>query len=399
MEGAGIFARDPTYSDWQVAKNFVIKHMGHLGDGHSKLDGVLTSLMDELMTQIKSYNGNAVDMRQPLDNLIYCTTYALFTGSASLTSTDESLVLFKTLVHDVLQFLGIDGPIELDMMPWLRYIEKKNYKKMKDIVAQKQRVWRKLWSDAHRDTASGDQQQEPASMLQAMRDISNPESPNYNGAISLDTLEGFLLDFIFGGVATISGLCYALLNILLHYPTVMSRLQDEVDNVTGKSARRPTLEDQDKMPYTLAVVYELARYVTIVPVLAHRALEESKLGGYRIPVGTPIMVNIWAMHHDEEFWDDPWSFRPERFLDENNQLLPLDHPNRTHVMAMGSGTRVCMGEVFAWRRLFLYTAYVAQSFNLWPSESGLVSCDCRTFPTSLIIEPTTFHVKLLPRNL
>lgn len=109
------------------------------------------------------------------------------------------------------------------------------------------------------------------------------------------------------------------------------------------------------------------------------------------------MVNIWAMHHDEEFWGDPWSFRPERFLEENGQLLPLDHPNRTHLMALGSGTRYCMGEVFAWRRLFLYTAYIAQSFNLWPSESGLTSCDCRTFPTSLIIEPTTFHVKLLER--
>lgn len=273
MEGAGIFARDPTYSDWQVAKNFVIKHMGHLGNGQSKLDGVLANLLEELMTEMKSYDGNAVDMRKPLDNFIYCTMYAVFTGNASLTSDDESLVLFKTLLRDVLTFLGIDGAIELDMMPWLRHIERKNYKTMKDIVALKQRVWRRLWSDAHRDKAAGDQQADPASMLQAMCDISNPESPNYNGAISLDTLEGFLLDFVFGGVSTISGLCYELLNILLHYPTVLSRLQDEVDNVTGKSSRRPTLADQDLMPYTMAVVYELARYVTIVPVLAHRALE------------------------------------------------------------------------------------------------------------------------------
>ncbi len=56
---------------------------------------------------------------------------------------------------------------------------------------------------------------------------------NYNRSISLDALEGFLLDIIFGGVNTTIGLWYGLLNILLHYPTVLSRLQDEVDNVTA----------------------------------------------------------------------------------------------------------------------------------------------------------------------
>ncbi len=34
------------------------------------------------------------------------------------------------------------------------------------------------------------------------------------------------------------------------------------------------------------------------------------------------------MNHDPEYWDDPWTFNPERFLDEQGQLVGPDHPNR-----------------------------------------------------------------------
>ncbi len=41
-----------------------------------------------------------------------------------------------------------------------------------------------------------------------------------------------------------------------------------------------------------------------------------------------IWCNIWGMNHNSEFWDNPWSFKPERFLDEQGQLVGPDHPNR-----------------------------------------------------------------------
>lgn len=37
---------------------------------------------------------------------------------------------------------------------------------------------------------------------------------------------------------------------------------------------------------------------------------------------------MWFIHHDEEVWGDPWVFRPERFLDSEGKLLPIDHPTR-----------------------------------------------------------------------
>ena len=38
-----------------------------------------------------------------------------------------------------------------------------------------------------------------------------------------------------------------------------------------------------------------------------------------------IFANVQYVHHDEKVWGDPWNFRPERFLDEDGQLLPRGH--------------------------------------------------------------------------
>ena len=34
--------------------------------------------------------------------------------------------------------------------------------------------------------------------------------------------------------------------------------------------------------------------------------------GLFIPAGMTIEVPVYAMSHDEEYWDDPWEFKPER---------------------------------------------------------------------------------------
>ena len=33
-------------------------------------------------------------------------------------------------------------------------------------------------------------------------------------------------------------------------------------------------------------------------------------------------MNLWALHHEEKHWENPWLFNPDRFLDESGQLLP-----------------------------------------------------------------------------
>ncbi len=125
------------------------------------------------------------------------------------------------------------------------------------------------------------------------------------------------------------------------------------------------------MPYTTAFLYELLRYTSVAALgVGHRAVDDVQIAGYTIPKGTQIITNLWALHHDPEFWEDPEEFRPERFLDEHGDLVSADHPNRKNLMPFGAGPRVCLGESLALTRLFVWTAALIQRFRIVPSQGS-----------------------------
>lgn len=41
-----------------------------------------------------------------------------------------------------------------------------------------------------------------------------------------------------------------------------------------------------------------------------------------------VWCNVWSMHHDERYFSRPWEFLPQRYLDDQGNPLPADHPNK-----------------------------------------------------------------------
>ncbi|KAF8973003.1 cytochrome P450 [Flammula alnicola] len=150
------------------------------------------------------------------------------------------------------------------------------------------------------------------------------------------------------------------------HPEVQKKAQEEIDRVVG-SERLPDFEDRPSLPYVEAIYREVMRCGPPLKIGApHYLSEDNYYKGYFIPKGTTVFGNIWAMTHDEEFYPDPFNFKPERFFDLDGKLNDDDR-----VLAYGFGRRVCVGRYVASSTMWLLIASVLAGFNIGRAKDEL----------------------------
>ncbi|CAE7102644.1 unnamed protein product [Rhizoctonia solani] len=138
------------------------------------------------------------------------------------------------------------------------------------------------------------------------------------------------------GSTTTSSLIKSLFLMVCLYPEVARKAQAEIDSVVGRE-RIPSLEDRPSLPYTDALVQEIMRMFPPIPLgIFHLATEEIEFQGYRIPKGSIINANIWAILRDPNHFSSPHTFNPSRFLGSKPELDPRK-------FIFGFGRRVCPG--------------------------------------------------------
>ncbi|KAF7348403.1 O-methylsterigmatocystin oxidoreductase [Mycena sanguinolenta] len=142
-------------------------------------------------------------------------------------------------------------------------------------------------------------------------------------------------------------------------PEVMKKAQNEIDTVVGVGIL-PGFEHRSAMPYCEAVVREVLRWKTIIPLaLPHATSEDNIYEGYFIPKGTTVLPNVWAMVHDESRYPDPDKFNPERFLNADGQLNADDH-----ILAFGFGRRICIGRHAADATVWATIVSILSTFDI-----------------------------------
>lgn len=160
------------------------------------------------------------------------------------------------------------------------------------------------------------------------------------------------------------------------HPEIQKKAQREIDQLLG-GERLPTLADQDHLPYVSALIKEIFRWHTPLPISIPKSLmADDDYKGYHLPKGAIIMENVWAVFHDPLMYPEPHRFNPERFL-KGGKLDPSvrDPDDR----AFGSGRRICPGKYFANRAIFLRVATVLATFDIEPgtNENGEVESEVK----------------------
>lgn len=63
------------------------------------------------------------------------------------------------------------------------------------------------------------------------------------------------------------------------------------------------------------VIKEMLRLHPLGPFVPRASIQDCEINGYFIPAKTKVLVNLWAMGRNPDYFPDPESFRPERFED------------------------------------------------------------------------------------
>ena len=127
----------------------------------------------------------------------------------------------------------------------------------------------------------------------------------------------------------------------------------------------PLPSDRPRLTYIDAVMYETLRHATVAPYgLHHSNINNEILGGFDVPANSIVSYNIWAVHHDKDYWKNPEVFDPERWLNDDGSLK--NHSN--HFIAFGLGPRVCLGESLARVEYFHFLVALLHRFSFRLSD-------------------------------
>jgi cytochrome P450 len=134
-----------------------------------------------------------------------------------------------------------------------------------------------------------------------------------------------IIDLFFAGTETTSTTLRWAIYYMAMYPEIQERVQKEIDSQIGTD-RLPTMKDKLLLPYTEAVLMEVQRVATILPMGVWHCnnTEDVEMDGYVIPRGTRVGANIYYVHRDPKTWVDPDNFNPSNFIDENGKLRNQD---------------------------------------------------------------------------
>ncbi|PVH32675.1 hypothetical protein PAHAL_9G457600 [Panicum hallii] len=196
------------------------------------------------------------------------------------------------------------------------------------------------------------------------------DDPNLEVPIHRDGVKGFILDLIGGGTDTSAVTVEWAMSELLRNPEVLAKATEELDRVIGRD-RLVAEEDIPNLPYMEAVVKETMRLHPVAPLLTPRLCREDvSVGGYDVPAGTRVLINIWAIGRDPAVWEAPMAFRPERFVGSGVDVKGQD----LELLPFGSGRRMCPGIGLGLKMVHMILANLLHAFA-WRLPDGVAAED------------------------
>ncbi|XP_077220999.1 flavonoid 3'-monooxygenase CYP75B137-like [Tasmannia lanceolata] len=273
---------------------------------------------------------------------------------------------FKEVLAGIVDLLG--QPNISDLFPIIARFDLQGVeRKMKGLMSWFDQIFDDILDQRiEMNKATGDDKGETKDFLDILLQLKNGADPKT--VLTMSHVKALMLDLAIGGAETTSTTSEWAMTELMTHPEVTEKLQQELETVVGKD---DIVEEHhiSKLHYLDAVVREILRMHPGLPLLIpHMPSESCQVGGYTIPKGSRVFINVWAIQRDPSVWDDPLEFKPERWFNPNNANVELNGVD-FRFLPFGSGRRTCAGFTLAERMLTYNLSSLLHSFN-WRLPDG-----------------------------
>ncbi|KAI5605011.1 hypothetical protein BDE02_01G323100 [Populus trichocarpa] len=169
------------------------------------------------------------------------------------------------------------------------------------------------------------------------------EHGNLAFSLTTDNIKAVILDLFIAGTETSSTILEWAMSELLKHPEVMEKAQTEVREVFGKDGSVETMRLHPPLPL----------------LFPRECREECGINGYNIPIKSRVLVNVWAIGRDSNYWVEAERFHPERFLDSAIDYKGVNF----EFTPFGAGRRMCPGILFGISNVDLLLANLLYHFD------------------------------------
>ena len=142
------------------------------------------------------------------------------------------------------------------------------------------------------------------------------------------------------GLHTAANVAGFMLHALIKDPDGQAAMRAEADQLFAGEG--PTPEKLRMMDVTHRFAMETLRLHPVAPVALRDVVNSFEFAGYKIPVGSQLMVAFAVPHYCAEHYPDPMRFDIDRYLPERNE-----HRAPNVWAPFGLGTHRCLGNGFA----------------------------------------------------
>ena len=278
-----------------------------------------------------------IDMTNEMGALTLAIVGETLFSSNVQSDTDE----VRQALNDSVRTFG------LAMIPYVELFEKLPLPMFVKLRQARERLDRVVHRVIAERRASNEARADLIAMLLAARDPENPAEPGMSDEQIRDEA---MTIFLAGHETTANAMSWTWF-LLASNPQVEQKLHDEIDRVLA--GRVPAVEDVPTLEYTRAVIAESMRLYPPAWTMGRKAIEPHTVGGYTIMPGSVALMSQWVVHRDPRWWPDAESFDPDRWA------LKSERPKYAY-FPFGGGSRICIGESFAWTEAILLLATIAQ---------------------------------------